>query len=85
MPVAVNCWDIALGMDGLTGATEIEVSTADVTVSVVFPEIVPDVAVIVEIPKATPVARPLVLTVAAAVEPEIQDTNALTSYDVPSE
>ena len=44
------------------------------TVRVVFPEILPEMAVIVAVPAATAVARPLLLTVATAVLEEVQVT-----------
>jgi hypothetical protein len=58
--------------DGEAGVTEIEVSTGAVTVNLVDPLIVPDLAVMVAVPAATPVANPAVLTVAIAVEDELQ-------------
>jgi hypothetical protein len=50
---------------------EIEVKTAAVTVNVAEPLIVPDVAVIVELPVARLVASPPVLTVAIEVADEV--------------
>ncbi len=69
----------------LAGVTAIDCSNAAVTVKVVLPEIVPDVAVMVEVPAATLVARPDELTVTADVLPEIHVTLAVISCDVPSE
>jgi hypothetical protein len=52
----------------------------------VLPEIAPNVAVIVEVPAASPVATPLVLMIDAThVEPDVQVTFAVMSDDVPSE
>jgi hypothetical protein len=86
VPMAVNCCVVSLAIDGLAGVTEMDTSGAAVTVNSVLPEIVPDTAVIVEVPAATPVARPLVLsTVATAVVPDVQVTNVVMSNDVPSE
>jgi hypothetical protein len=45
-----------------------------VTVRVVFPEILPEVAVMVAVPAAMAVPNPLLLTVAAAVLDELQVT-----------
>ena len=56
----------------MLGVTEIEVSTAAVTVNVAEPLIVPEVAVIVALPWATLVANPLLLTVAIVVAEEVQ-------------
>lgn len=50
VPVAVNCSIVPSGIDTLPGATEIEVRIADVTVRFVWPETLPDVAVIVTVP-----------------------------------
>ena len=46
-------------MLGLVGVTAMDTSVAGVTVSVVVPDILPDVAVIVVEPAATEVANPL--------------------------
>src|SRR3989338_1162096 len=51
VPVAVNCCEVPLAMLGLEGVTAMDTRVADVTVTdvtvmVVVPEIVPDVAVI---------------------------------------
>jgi hypothetical protein len=54
-------------IDAVVGVTAIEVNTAVVTVSVAEPLIVPEVAVIVEVPTEIPVARPPLLTVATVV------------------
>jgi hypothetical protein len=47
---------------------------AEVTVRGVLPEILPKVAVMVAVPAATAVARPLLLTVATDVLEELQVT-----------
>jgi hypothetical protein len=44
VPVALNCCVLPLVIDGFTGATAIDTSVAAVTVSVVLPETVPEVA-----------------------------------------
>jgi hypothetical protein len=44
VPVAVNCCVLPLVIDGFTGVTAIDASVAAVTVSVVLPETVPEVA-----------------------------------------
>ena len=57
----------------MLGVTAIEVNTAAVTVNVADPLIAPDVAVIVAVPCATLVAKPvLVLMVATDVFEEVQ-------------
>ena len=77
-------------MLGLTGVIDMEDSVAEVTVrGITFPEIVPEgvetVAVMVGVPAATAVARPLLLTVASDVSVEVQMTWVVISKLVPSE
>ena len=89
LPVAVNCWVRPLATVGFGGVTEIDWSAAAVTVKFVIPDIVPNVAVIVVAPADTPVARPLLLTM-ATVEKMIpagddQITDEVISPEVPSE
>jgi hypothetical protein len=67
------------------GRTLFPVATLEVTVRVVFPEILPKAAVMVEVPVATAVARPLLLTVATEALDEFQVTCVLISWLVPSE
>src|ERR1700692_2419395 len=59
-PVAVNCWVVPRAIEGLAGVTAIETRAAAVTVSVVAPVIVPEVALIVDEPVPAVVARPCV-------------------------
>jgi hypothetical protein len=44
VPVAVNCCVLPLAIEGVAGVTAIDTSVAAVTVSVVLPETVPEVA-----------------------------------------
>jgi len=74
VPVAVNCWVFPAGTLGLAGVTAIEDKVAAVTVRVVCPEILPEVALMVEVPAALAVARPLLTIVATDVVPELQVT-----------
>jgi hypothetical protein len=86
VPVAVNCWVAPTALLGLAGVTAIEVKvTAAVTVRVVCPEIVPEVALMVEVPAALAVASPLLTMVAAVVLDELQVTCVVISRVVPSE
>ena len=73
VPVAVNCWVAPPGMFGLAGVTAREDSVEEVTVRVVFPETVPTLAVMVAVPAARAVAKPLLLTVATVVSEELQE------------
>lgn len=72
--MAVNFCVSPAATDAVAGATEIEVNTAAVTVSVAEPLIVPDVAVMVVVPAIRLVAKPVLLTVAIDVADEIQVT-----------
>jgi methylglyoxal synthase len=84
VPVAVNCCVAPLAIDGFAGATAIDCNVAAVTVSKVEPEIDDDVAVIVEFPTPTPVARPDALIVAVVVVPEDHVTVLVRFCVVPS-
>ena len=85
VPVAVNCWVVPAGMLGLAGVTDMEDRVAEVTVRVVLPRYSREVAVMVAVPAATAVARPLLLTVATDVLDELQVTCVVISWVVPSE
>jgi hypothetical protein len=78
VPVAKNCLVVPFAMLGLAGVTAIDDSVALVTVSVVVPDTVPRVAVIVVEPTATDVASPLepavLLIVATDTAEELQVT-----------
>jgi hypothetical protein len=74
VPEAVNCSVNPAGTLGLAGVTDMEDRVAEVTVRVVFPETLPKVAVMVVVPTETPVARPLLFTIAADVLDEVQAT-----------
>ena len=60
----MNCCVEPSGRVGIAGVTAIETSTAAVTVTVVEPVIVPEVAVTVVLPKDTLLATPRLFTVA---------------------
>ena len=79
VPVAVNCLVRPATTLGFTGVTAIDESVAAVTVKVVFPDLLPDVAVMSDVPAVTPVARPLGLTMATPVVPDDQVTDAVIS------
>ena len=61
VPVALNCRVVPLTMLELVGVIAIDTSVAGVTVNVVNPDTLPDVAVIVVDPTAAEVASPLIL------------------------
>ena len=73
------------GTLGLAGVTDMEDRVDGVTVRVVFPEMVPEVAVMVDLPNATPVARPLPFTFATDILDDLQVTWVVISWLVPSE
>jgi hypothetical protein len=83
--VAVNCRVKALMTLGLAGVTVMELKVTAVTVKVVFPDTLPEAAVMTEVPAETPVARPPALTVATPVVPEDQIAEAVRFCEVPSE
>lgn len=77
LPVAVNCLVVATAMVGAAGVTAIDARIA--TVSVVEPDILPEVALMVVGPAATAVASPLVLMVAKPGADELQVTDEVRS------
>jgi len=85
----VSCLPVPLAMLGLVGVIAIDTNVACVTVSVVEPEMLPEVAVIVVDPVAPDVASPcepaVLLIVAAPVLEELQMTEAVRSCVVVSE
>ena len=74
LPVAVNCRVICRGMLELAGVTDMDDNVAEVTVRVVVPEVSPKLAVMVVVPAAIAVARPVLLIVATFVSDEVQTT-----------
>ena len=79
--MAVNCSLVPRTIEGLVGVTATETSAAGVTVSVVEPEIFPDLAVIVVVPAAFEVAFPFnpaaLLMVATDLTEELQVTDVV--------
>jgi len=89
VPVAVNCCVFPTGIVESPGPTAIDTRVAAVTVRDVLPLTLPDVAVMVVIPAATPVASPVEFMVATLVAEELHCTDAvkscvLLSLNVPS-
>jgi hypothetical protein len=80
VPVAVNCCKVPRGMDALAGLTAIDTKVALVMVRVALEEMLPEVAVMVEVPGAMPIARPgtpLTLMVATERFPDVHCTDAV--------
>jgi hypothetical protein len=74
VPVAVN-WSVRPPATLAAAAvTAIDESVGAVTVSVAVPEMLPDVAVMVEVPAIKVVASPAALMVATVLVPELQVT-----------
>jgi hypothetical protein len=80
VPVAVNCCVFPAATDGFAGVTAIDDSVAAVTVNVVEPTTAPLVALIVEVPTFTAVAKPVALIVALAGVPDAHTTLFVTSW-----
>ena len=87
--MAVNCCVVPRAMPESVGVTAMDTRVALVTVNVVAPAIVPDVAVMVLLPAATGVASPwepaALLIVATPVPDELQVAVAVRSCVVLSE
>jgi hypothetical protein len=81
--MAANCWLLPAAMEAVVGVTEIEVSTAGVTVNDADPLMAPEVAVIAVDPWAMAVAVPPGLTVAAETTDEAQVTLPLRFWLLP--
>ncbi len=87
--MAANCLVAPRTIEGLVGITVIKTRVAGVTVKVVEPEILPDLAVIVVVPIAFEVAFPFdldtLLIVATDLAEELQITNVVMSFVLLSE
>ena len=81
--MAVNCWLRPAATDAEGGVTAIEVRTGAVTVRPAEPLMLPEAAVIVADPCATPVARPTLVIEATPVAEELQVTAPVTFCVVP--
>ena len=81
----MNCCVRPCAMEALAGVSAIETSAGGVTVSTAeLLVILPEVAVIEDVPLATPVASPAVLMVATAGVPEFQAAVAVRFCVLPS-
>jgi len=65
--VALNCFVLPLATDGFTGVTAIDTNTGGPTVKIVLAVIPAELALIWDVPCATPVATPRAVMVATAV------------------
>lgn len=74
VPVAANCWEVPAGTDAVDGETAIDVTMAEVTVRVVLPVVVPEVAEMVTSPGATVVTKPVLSTAAIVVSEDVHVT-----------
>lgn len=81
--MAVNCCVVPKAIDGLEGVTEMETSAGGLTVSVVDPLMLPEVAVIVVPPVPTVLASPAVEMVATLVAVELHVTELVMLELVP--
>jgi len=84
VPVAVNCCVVPGGSVGIAGVTAMDTNAAGVTVTVVEPLICPDLAVILVLPKAAPLAIPWAFTGAVPEFPLVQVADAVKSNVLPS-
>jgi hypothetical protein len=85
VPIAVNCWVVPLTMVGVAGVTATDTSVgAGVTAKVALAVIDPYAACTAVLPVETPVASPLLLTVAIAGLAELQVAELLRSCVLPS-
>jgi len=80
----VNCWVAPAAIGGFAGVTAIETRVAAVTVSVVDPLTVPELAPIVVVPTLLPVARPPAEIVATAGDDELHVTVLVRFWLLPS-
>lgn len=78
VPVAVNCCVVPRTMLGEVGVTEINERVAAVTVSVVVPVTLPDIADIVDVPAATEVANPFEPDVLLMVATDVRADDHVT-------
>jgi hypothetical protein len=84
MPVAVNCWFMPVVIEGFVGVTAMDTSAAAVTVRMVDPLTVPELAAMVVVPTPFPVARPPLEMVATPVDEELQVTVLVRFWVLPS-
>jgi hypothetical protein len=74
VPIAVNCCTVPAGSEGFAGVTAMDDRTALVMVTTMLPLVLPDVTVIVAVPAARAVTKPLLSTVTTFVSEDVQVT-----------
>ncbi|MGD0282318.1 MAG: hypothetical protein ABSB95_08160 [Dissulfurispiraceae bacterium] len=79
VPVAENCWDVPIAMLGLAGVTAMDTSVTGLTVRVVEPTMLPEMAFMVVVPTTADEAFPELLIVATDAEDELQATDDVRS------
>jgi hypothetical protein len=84
VPVAVNCWVLPRAIEGFGGETVSETNELRPTLRTAEPTITPELAVIAVAPFATPVASPLLLTVAMLRFAEAQVAEVVRLLVLPS-
>lgn len=84
VPTAVNCWLTPMGIHDKSGNMSIAASVAGVMVSVADPLTDPELAEIVALPTATPVASPEPATLAIPLADELQVAELVRSWELPS-
>lgn len=80
----MNCWLAPFCNMRLSGVTEMLTSAAGVTESVADPEIEPDVAVIVVVPRVPLTATPVAPMVATAGVEDVHDAEVVMTLVLPS-
>jgi hypothetical protein len=84
VPIALNCCVVPLAIDADPGETAIEASTGAIAEAVTDPLTAPDLAVIVDEPWATEVAKPVEEIVTTPTVSEDHMAELLKSWVVPS-
>jgi len=84
VPTALYCCVVPKAAVALAGVTAIDSKAAGLTVSTAEPEMLPEVAEIVDVPVAALVAIPAVLIVATLAAEEFQVTVLVRSRVLPS-
>jgi hypothetical protein len=84
VPVAVNCWVAPSAIEEFSGDNAMETRAAVVTVRVVDPLTVPELAATVVVPTPVPVARPPLEIVATPCDEELQFAVLVRFWELPS-